>query len=147
MQIRIVGTQLPGRDCGGGDNFGGYPNIHVGVQRKNRRDDLLDLHPGDATTAVWTLDCSVNGTDVRGPYIQGPPGGRFIYLSWGTVDDGGRFTMFRRAKLMLEDVPADVLDAATTSGTLMGALALTDAKGHPLCARVRPPQIRWSSVE
>jgi hypothetical protein len=147
MQIRIVGTQLPGRDCGGGDNFPGYTNIHVGVQRKNRRDDLLDLHPGDATTAVWTLDCSVNGADVRGPYIQGPPGGRFIYLSWGSVDDDGRFDMFRRAKLMLEDVPADVLDAATTSGTLTGNLVLTDAKGHPLCARVRPPQIRWSSVE
>jgi hypothetical protein len=25
MQIRIVGTQLPGRDCGAGDNFPGYP--------------------------------------------------------------------------------------------------------------------------
>ena len=82
MQIRIVGTELPGRDCGAGDNFPGYSNIHVGVQRKNSRDELLGLHGGDAPSATWALDCSVDGTDVRGPHIQGRPGGRFIYLSW-----------------------------------------------------------------
>jgi hypothetical protein len=82
------------------------------VQCKNRRDDLLDLHPGDASTAVWTLDYSMSGTDVRGPYIQGPPGGRFNYLNGGAVDGGGRFTMFRRAKRMLGDVPTEVLEAA-----------------------------------
>jgi hypothetical protein len=150
VKLRIVGTELPGRDCGANGDFPGYANIHVGVQRKNLPDELLDLHPGDAARAVWTLDCSVDGTDFRGPYIQGPPGGRFIYLSWGTLDDGGHFSMFRRAKLMLSDVPADVLDAAAASGTLVGGLGLTDAKGQPLCARVRPPQITWtaeSSVE
>ncbi|MGB9253121.1 MAG: DUF5990 family protein [Mycobacterium sp.] len=48
---------------------------------------------------------------------------------------------------MLADVPADVLAVAAASGTLVGTLDLTDAKGHPLCARVKPPQIRWSSSE
>jgi hypothetical protein len=144
LQIRIVGTQLPGRECAAGDNFPGYPNVHVGVQRKNPRDELLDIHPGDARSATWTLECSVDGTDVRGPHIQGRPGDRFIYLSWGNVDDESRFVMFRRAKLMLADVPADVLAAAAASGTLTGTLGLTDAKGHPVCARVKPPQIQWS---
>jgi hypothetical protein len=146
VRIRIVGTELPGRDCGPGDNFPGYSNIHVAVQSKKGRDDLLDLHPGDAPRAEWTLECSVAGTDVRGPYIQGRPGERFIYLSWGDVDRAGHFTMFRRAKLMLADVPADVLDAAASSGTLVGTLGLTDAKGHPVCARVKPPQIRWTAA-
>jgi Family of unknown function (DUF5990) len=145
VQIRIVGNDLPGRDCGVGDNFPGYANIHVGVQPKNSRGELLDLHRGDAPSATWTLDCSMDGTDARGPHIQGRPGDRFIYLSWGTVDDDGRFTMFRRAKLMLADVPTDVLAAAARSGTLVGSLALTDAKGHPLCARVTPPKIHWSA--
>ena len=146
VRIRIVGMQLPGRECGTSGDFPGYSNIHVGVQRKNRRQELLDLHPGDAAMAVWTLDCAVDGADVRGPYVQGPPGGRFIYLSWGTVDDAGHFTLFRRAKLMLEDVPPDVLDSAAKSGLLVGSLGLTDAKGNPLCARVRPPQISWSAA-
>jgi hypothetical protein len=145
VRIRIVGTQLPGRECGPSGDFPGYRNIHVGVQRKNRRDELLDLHAGDAPTAVWTLDCAVDGTDVRGPFIQGPPRGRFIYLNWGTLDDAGQFTLFRRAKLMLGDVPVDVLDAAAKSGLLIGSLGLTDVKGHPLCARVRPPLISWTA--
>jgi Family of unknown function (DUF5990) len=54
---------------------------------------------------------------------------------------------FRLAKLMLADVPADVLDAASTSGTLVGAPGLTDAEGHPLCARVKPPQTHWRSAD
>ena len=145
VQIRSVGTWLPGRACGPGDNFPGYSNIHVGVQRKNRPDELLGLRPGGTAQAVWALDRSVDGIYVRGPYIQGLPGGRFIYLSWGSVDAGGQFTMFRRPKLMLADVPENVLEAAAATGLLVGSLGLTDAKGDPLCARVRPPVIRWTA--
>lgn len=73
MQIHIIGTDLPGRDCPPGDDFPGFTNIHVAVQRKNRPADLLDLQPADADTVQWTLDCTVDGADVRGPYIQGSP--------------------------------------------------------------------------
>ena len=137
--------QLPGRECGTSGDFPGYSNIHVGVQRKNRRQELLDLHPGDAAMAVWTLDCAVDGADVRGPYVQGPPGGRFIYLSWGTVDEGGTFTLFRRAKLWLDAIPPAVLERAADGGLITGRLGLTDQKGNPLCAAVRQPLIEWSA--
>ncbi|MDT5144828.1 MAG: hypothetical protein QOI79_4195 [Mycobacterium sp.] len=69
-----------------------------------------------------------------------------IYLSWGTVDGVGHFSLFRRAKLMLEDVRPDVLDSAAKSGLLVGRLGLTDAKGDPVCARVRAPQISWTAA-
>jgi hypothetical protein len=49
------------------------------------------------------------------------------------------------AKLMLSDVPPDVLGSAAASGLLVGSLGLTDGKGHPVCARVRPPHIRWTA--
>ena len=52
--------------------------------------------------------------------------------------------MFRRAKLMLADVPGDVLAKAAKSGRLVGSLGLTDTRGQPLCASVRPPVIDWS---
>ncbi len=97
---------LPGRDCPPGHNFPGYSNVHVAVQTKKRPPELLDLQPGDATEVTWTIDCEVNGSDVRGPYIQGRPGDRFIYLNWGSVDGDGRMDMFRRAKLMLDACPA-----------------------------------------
>jgi hypothetical protein len=144
VRIRIVGTDLPGRDCPPGHNFPGYSNVHVGMQTKRRPPELLDLQPGDADEANWTIDCEVDGSDFRGPYIQGRPGERFIYLNWGSVDGDGQMEMFRRAKLMLADVPQAVLAKAATKGVLVGRLRLSDAKGEPLCAAVRPPAIEWS---
>jgi hypothetical protein len=47
----------------------------------------------------------VSGTDVRGPYIQGRRADASLFELRGAVDGDGRFTMFRRAKLMLENVP------------------------------------------
>lgn len=144
MQLRIIGTDLPGRDCPSGHNFPGYSNVHIGMQTKRRPPELLNLQPGDATMVTWTIDCEVNGPDVRGPYIQGGPGDRFIYLNWGSVDGDGRMDMFRRAKLMLDGVPDNILAKAAKSGVLVGRLGLTDVKGQPLCAAVRPPMIEWS---
>ncbi len=86
------------------------------------------------------------GIDLTGRYVQGRPGGRFIYLSRGTVNGAGVFALFRRAKLMLDAIPADVLDATTRSGRLTARLRLTDAKAHPLCAQVRPPLVHWSAA-
>jgi hypothetical protein len=150
MQIRIEGRDLPGRQCAGSGDFPGYENVHVGVQRRNRRDELLDLHAGDERSAEWTFEATVvagsTGPDVRGPYIQGRPGERFIYLSWGTVDPGKTFTLFRRAKLFLADIDPDIIAAAVQSGRLVARLGLTDAKGHPVCARVRPPAVQWSAA-
>ncbi|MFE5089403.1 DUF5990 family protein [Streptomyces sp. NPDC056638] len=150
MQIHIEGSHLPGLTCGPDSDFPGAHNIHVGVQRKDRPGELLDLHPGDAPSASWTLDCTVapaeDGFEIKGPYVQNRLGGRFVYLSWGTVDENGVFTMFRRAKLMLGDIDPAVLEAAVRSGHLTARLTLSDTKGQPLCARVRPPTVEWSAA-
>ncbi len=54
--------------------------------------------------------------------------------------------MFRRAELMLADVCAETLAAATESGVLQARVGLTDATGNPLCARVQPATIDWSAA-
>ena len=151
MRIRIEGSDLPGRSCGPSpDSPGGYQHIEVAVQRRGKPAELLGRTDADAPAAIWTIDCelvrSVAGPDLKGRYIQGPPGGRFIYLSWGAVDRSGAFTMFRRAKLWLDAVPSAVLAEADRNGTLVGRLGLTDDKGGPLCASVRPPIIEWSAA-
>lgn len=118
--------------------------------------ELLDPQPGDAARAAWTLECTVKplpaGVDLLGPYVQGGPGARFVYLSWiasgrtdGVAAGPEGFTMFRRAKLMLAAVDPDTADAAVRGGTLVARLGLTDVKGHPLCAAVRPPLVAWSA--
>jgi len=147
MQIRIEGSDLPGRDCGpGGNGFPGYHGIHVGVQRRNKPGELLLPQPADAPSVTWTLDCTVTGHDIKGPYVQGSPGGRFIYLTWVALDGEQGHSMFRRAKLMFDAIPEDVIEAAARSGQLVARLGLTDAHGHPRCAAVRPPAITWSAT-
>ncbi|MDX3309222.1 DUF5990 family protein [Streptomyces sp. NPDC054884] len=152
MRIRVDAFDLPGltRPASADGATPAYGNIHVAVQRRDRPAELLDPQPGDAPSATWTLECATSttpaGIEVAGPHVQHRLGRRFVYLSWGTVDEAGVFTMFRRAKLMLDAVPADVLAAAAREGLLVGRLGLTDAHGGPLCARVEPPRITWTAA-
>jgi hypothetical protein len=53
--------------------------------------------------------------------------------------------MFRPAKVWPDAVPHGVMQAACDHGVLVGRLGLTDDKGCPLCASVRPPRIEWSA--
>ncbi len=135
LTLRILGGELPGSTCGE------YRDIHIGTQRGREPEQLV---PADADRAVFEIPVetvtAADGTaDFRGPYVQGRRGERFVYLTWGELPPGGRFAMFRRAKLFLADLP----DAAASGGTAEAELGLTDVHGMPLCAAVRPPRITW----
>ena len=147
MRLRIEGHTLPGRACGPGPDFPGVSGIEVAVQRRDRPADLLDPQPGDAPRVTWTLPCTFTAEgELRGPYVQNRLGGRFVYLSWvGRQAQEEAPRMFRRAKLMLVDVPADVLAEARRRGVLLGRLGLTDAQGRPVCGRVTPPAVEWTA--
>ena len=99
MRLVIEGTNLPGRACGS------YRDIHVGLQLRR---EPVGARRGGRTEARWEVDVEVverdGERDFRGPAVQGKRGERFVYLTWGEVRDG-TFSMFRRAKLMLDDVP------------------------------------------
>ncbi|MCX4728446.1 DUF5990 family protein [Streptomyces sp. NBC_00963] len=146
MQLRIEASGLPGRTSSA---FADAVDIHVGVQAKDRPQEVAAPHAGDLPSARWTLECTTapgpDGTVIAGPYIQNRFGGRFVYLSWTTADEDGTATMFRRAKLMLDAVSPEVLDAAVRSGRLTARLRLTDGQGQPLCGSVRPPLITWTA--
>jgi hypothetical protein len=124
MRLTIRGHHLPGRTCGS------YADVHVGLQVGREPTGLV---PADAADAEWTTEVRTDGADFRGPAVQGRKGERFVYLTWGTVDDGS-FRMFRRAKLMLDDLPRGK-DEVTVD------VDLTDERGMPRCARLRPPAI------
>jgi hypothetical protein len=149
--IRIEAVALPGRSCGPGPDFpDGHRNIHVAVQGRKGQADLVGLVPADIDSVVWELEAQVvsaaSEVDLRGPQIHGSPGKRFIYITWGIVSRADEFRMFRRAKLWLDGVPPEVTVAACDNGFLVGRLGLTDDKGWPLCAAVRPPRIEWTST-
>ena len=127
MRLVIRGSHLPGRNCGS------YADVHVGLQVGKEPQGLV---PGDAASAEWHTEVETTGNDFRGPAVQGRRGERFVYLTWGTSDERG-FTMFRRAKLMLAEVPR-------TSGEVVASVRLTDERGMPVCARLRAPAVVWS---
>ena len=152
MRITIHGRNLPGRRFTSDGVV--LENVHVGVQVGK---EPVGLVPGDAVSATWQVDVrTVVGEegelDLRGPAVHGRRGERFFYLTWGDVGTDGSFAMFRRAKLMVADVDSNLLARAAAAeagsqgvgGGLSADIDLTDDHGCPLCARVRPPTVRWS---
>jgi hypothetical protein len=145
MRIVIEGHDLPGAEF----VSDGHPlhNVHVAVQIGK---EPVGLVRGDASTARWDLDVRAvvadEGIDLRGPGVHGKKGERFLYLTWGDVGAHSAFAMFRRAKLMIGDIEPDLLAAAARDdGVLVASLSLTDERGCPRCARVKPPVITWRS--
>ncbi|WP_307249288.1 DUF5990 family protein [Catenuloplanes indicus] len=141
--MRIVGVDLPGRWADTNPAGPPYRDVHVGVQR---RDEVIDLVPGDAESAVWAFEVTAKAepVDFGGPFIHGKRGARFVYLAWGSAVAGGGFHTFRRAKIHPVDAGMElVAEAAAGRGVLTARLGLTDAEGGPVCATVRPPLVRW----
>ena len=137
VRLRIEGHDLPGRRCGP------HEEVHVGLQVGS---NPVGLVAGDASSACWETDLTVvpptgeRDADVRGPAVHGRRGERFAYLTWGSTVDGG-FAMFRRAKLMVDLVPA-LVDGE--EGAVTARVHLTDEDGMPRCARLAPPAVEWS---
>lgn len=135
MRLVIEGHHLPGTTCGQ------YADVHVGVQLGREPADLVRA---DAESVRWELDIDVverDGVpDFRGPAVHGRRGERFVYLTWGE-GRGSDFAMFRRAKLMLGDIPDPKAPA------VLARIHLTDEHGHARCARLDPPALEWKSLE
>ena len=124
----------------------------MGVPRRNRPGELLGLIGGDAESVRWDLESEAvdapAGVDVKGPYVQGRPNARFVYLSWGTVSAPltGTVAIFRRAKLWLDGVAPDVM-VAHTVGDLVARLGPLPPRRMPGCpVRVGvTAAIEWSA--
>ena len=145
MRLEVRGHHLPGRHW----HNEGEPcdNVHVAVQVGR---DPVGLVPGDAESASWDVDVRIVDTDgsldFRGPAVHGKRGERFVYLTWGDVAPDGSFAMFRRAKLMLDQVDATLVRRAEGDGiALIANVDLTDECGAPRCARVAPPAVEWTT--
>jgi len=144
VQIVIHGHHLPGM----WSRNVGVPihNVHAGVQVGQ---DVEQLVRGDAASATWTVEVKVvavgDAYDFRGPAVHGRKGERFLYIAWGDVGATGTFAMFRRAKLMLDDVDSSLIAKALAADKpLQARIHLTDDHGGPRCARVGSDALRWS---
>jgi hypothetical protein len=87
-----------------------------------------------------------DGYDFTGPSVGGDRTDRNLGLVWGEVPGDGTLTMFRGAKLRLGDVPPGLIkDAMRPGRRLVARVRLTDDRGNPVCARLRPSHLTWSA--
>ncbi|WP_448702165.1 DUF5990 family protein [Mucilaginibacter sp. AW1-3] len=70
--------------------------------------------------------------DFRGPFVQGPLGGRFIYLDIGSYAGGGGWS--GRLKIPLAGITWEKAAAQKLATTVPG----TGRNGMPNCATVKP---------
>jgi hypothetical protein len=139
-RVELHGTRLPGV------RFQERGAVRVGIQAGR---EIVDDIPADAEKAVFTATVRVTrledgAFDFGGPYVFGTRGDRFLYLCWGERI-GGAWDGFRRAKIKLGYVPPLVWEGALGEGQpVVGRLELTDAKGGPKCASLRPDEVDWS---
>jgi hypothetical protein len=90
-------------------------------------------------------DSSAKGFRLRGPAVQGRPGGRFVYLRIGVYAGQVGTHIARRTKIGLEGISRKLVEAAKKkrSGVLAVEFAGTDRKGEPSCATVPLSGTGW----
>ncbi len=128
MRIELVGVDCPV-----------LQGVTVGLQRGKQ---VVDERAATGEDIIWQIEARIvePGPELRGPYVHGRPGARFLYLCWLRGVGG----VFRRAKLMLDEIPPALIDEELTG--IRGRLSLTMPDGTPLCAAVRPPVVTWSAL-
>lgn len=129
-----------------GTEFEGRTAVRLGIQKGT---EVIEDVPGDVTQVTFAIPLRVKKNpqtgqpDFAGPFAQGRPGERFIYLCWGERK-GEAWDGFRRAKIHLSHLDWGVVEAALKSGRpILALLEMTDDKGGPLCASVKEDKIRW----
>jgi hypothetical protein len=140
VRVRILGVQPPGTTCGP------YSGVRVGLQVGKDAVGVVDADRDAAWEAAITVGRDERGLCWRGPALHGPRDERFFYLVWLGRLDGAPEAMFRRAKLQLDGIPEAVLAEALPTGALVATVPLTDGRGMPRCASVRPPLLTWAAT-
>jgi len=78
--------------------------------------------------------------NLLGPFVQGPPGERFVYVGSGTVAGQADTCWSRRLKVPLRGITSGVVEqvAKDSRAVLEAHVAGTAKDGGPNCATVKP---------
>jgi len=99
-------------------------------------------------TARAVCDGKLKEPNLLGPFVQGPPKERFVYIGIGTFAGQTSTEWSRRLKVPLSGVSADMVnEAAPDSGVAFEThVPGTGKDGGPNCATVKP-FVGWMLVE
>jgi len=100
----------------------------VQTQRSEGEDLVFEFQP---TLKEGVFDSMAA---LGGPFVQGPPRQRFVYIDIGTYAGQSDSPWSRRLKIPLDGIPAKFL---RTGGALEARVAGTGRDGGPNCATVK----------
>jgi hypothetical protein len=161
LVVVIEGCSVLGPSFSPGPDGSPRDHVHLALRGtgKDRTALIAPGHPwqaiepvsGDAREARWEVEITVmrgdDGLDFGGPFIRGDRTDRHLGLVWGDISADGTFELICGAKLRLADVDNSIVVQALNSGRrLLARVRLTDADGHPNCARLKPPNVSWSVI-
>lgn len=120
--------------------------VDFGIQKGsgNKYETILKQRSSDKDLC-FEFKISVKEKDAAsynftGPYVQGPPNERFIYVDIGTA--AGQFDSIwtRRLKVPLRDISAETIQQLLTDSSLVLETKVpgTGKDGGPNCATVKP---------
>ena len=96
-------------------------------QRSDGKDVVFEFQPSlrEGLSGIAAL---------AGPFVQGPPRQRFVYVDIGTYAGQADSCWSRRLKVPLDGIPPKVIEAG---GVLEARVPGTGRDGGPTCATVR----------
>jgi len=127
------------------------PPPGVALRLQQGKDQLVP--PSSAAGDNVSFDFTVNiANDVsdgqpkfRGPFVQGPSGGKFIYINSGSYAGQSDSCWSRRAKVPLSGIAWDLIEAALSksNAVLEARISGTAKDGGPACATVQLIEGGW----
>src|SRR6476659_2767693 len=123
IEIRLRCIELPGCE------FNGRNQVRLGVQKgKEVIEDVLAETEAVAFTCLLRVErnTETGKPNFLGPYAQGTPQERFIYLCWGERK-AGAWDGFGRAKIHLKEIDWHSVEKAISTGNpIEASIKMTD---------------------
>lgn len=121
------------------------PGVDFGLQKGRGNDfEVVQKQRSKSGDLRFEFDVRVKeGKDgsptLLGPFVQGPPDGRFVYIGIGTFAGQVDTPWSRRLKIPFRDITWDVVKKATSGKQVLETHVPGTAKdGSPTCATVKP---------
>ena len=126
------------------------PGVAMALQRgASAKATLIGPVQASADALIFDFDVTVEGAAAEGgprllgPFVQGPPGGRFVYINAGTYAGQPASIWQRRAKVPLAGLTWPLIEALAPGGRLEAGIAGAGRDGGPACASVALSPPGW----
>ena len=115
--------------------------VDIGLQKgKGSAYETVQKQRSGGSDLHFEFEADVKNGEPAGPFVQGPRGGRFIYLDIGTAAGQHDTCWSRRLKIPLVD-----FGAADPPAVFATRVAGTGRDGGPACGTVKPFE-GWTSL-